>query len=624
MFNGNDYKIFNYFALFWLIIAWVAFIITLANFFYWWVFVFIIFIGIFILFKKTIFLKYLFKTSKTFIITNLILLSVIILFSFFSSPTIFSGRDQGSISQSSIRLAQFHQLEFSTSASKTFFDINSSISKNKFAECLKNDKARLKKTYCEIISASKALNFPGFYYTIDGNLITQFPLAYISWLATFYTFFGLSGLIIANALLFYIFVFSFLFILQNIIPTNNQATNKYPLITSITLSIVLTSFSFMWFFKFTLTENMMLSFLWLAILQVLILTKTFLKEVSDKKLSFFIILLSSALLIFVRIEGILFFGIMLTLLFLHNHSKQYLHQNFRKIILPFLIILGFVFVWNFKVDIYFYKAIVKAFTKDLIGSSLTLSNTGFLFPLFNLLKIFILYGLFFPLILGLFKVLFLFKKKQFQLLVPFFIIAPIFIYLFNPQITPDHPWMLRRFVFAILPISILYTMLFINDLFQKRKKMIVMLIFFIIISCNLYSFISFLTFRPTDSLQQETRTIKQEFTNNDLILVDRMAGGDNWNMITGPMDFLFQKNAAYLFNPNDIAVISTKNYAKIYLITSNEKINYYKSSSIGNSLIFIKNYTINSTILYDNSLNNTSLPKIKTITTKGAIFEIQK
>ncbi len=604
-------------------IAWMAFLLTLSSFFYWWIFV--VLTGILISFKRNIFSKSLFKISKTFFVTNLILLSTITLFAYFSNPTIFSGRDQGSISQASIRLAQFHQLEFSTPASKTFFNINSSVSKNKFTKCLNNNKSSLRKTYCQLISASKALNFPGFYYTIDGNLITQFPLAYISWLATFYTFFGLTGLIIANAILFYIFAFSFLFFLQNITLKNNQSTiGKHPLIIPITLGIILTSFSFMWFFKFTLTENMVLAFLWLAILQVVILTKAVSKKTSNKKLSFFVFLFSSALLIFTRIEGIVFFSIMLTLLFRHKNSKKYFHQNFKKIILPFLIILGFVFIWNFKVDIYFYKTIAKAFAKDFSGNSSELTSFGFFLSSFNLFKIFALYGILLPLFLGLFKIFSLLKQKQFQLLIPFLIVAPTFIYLLNPQITPDHPWMLRRFVFAILPISIFYTALLVNNLFQKGKKGVALFIICSIIFCNIYSFVSLLTFRPAENLLPETKKISQKFSGKDLILIDRLASGTNWEMLTGPMNFLFQKNAVYLFDLNDIVRINPKNYANIYLMVPNEKVAYYKNSFIGNNLIFAKSYIINSTILPGNSLSNISLPKRKIAITKGVIFEIKK
>jgi len=58
-------------------------------------------------------------------------------FSFYVTPTVFSGRDQGSFSQAAIRLAENRKLEFSDPASREFF---------------------------KIYGPGKALNYPGFYY----------------------------------------------------------------------------------------------------------------------------------------------------------------------------------------------------------------------------------------------------------------------------------------------------------------------------------------------------------------------------------------------------------------------------------------------------------------------------
>ena len=102
-----------------------------------------------------------------------------ILISLFTTPTIFTGRDQGSISEAAAHLAQNHQITFTTSASEEFF---------------------------RLYGPGKAENFPGFYYTDDGKLSTQFPLPYTAWLAMLYGVFGVTGFVFANALLFYVTV----------------------------------------------------------------------------------------------------------------------------------------------------------------------------------------------------------------------------------------------------------------------------------------------------------------------------------------------------------------------------------------------------------------------------------
>ncbi|HFC76659.1 MAG TPA: hypothetical protein ENJ27_00285 [Candidatus Moranbacteria bacterium] len=625
MLNKNDFKIFNYFSIFWLIIGWVAFILTLAGFFYWWIIA--IATSFLLFFKGKSFLKIALKTSKFFISLNLFIISSIIIFGYFSNPTIFSGRDQGSISQASIRLAKFHQLKFSTLVSKTFFEINSSELKNKTNKCLQNNQnnfivKKINNYFCRIIYSGKALNFSGFHYTADGNLITQFPLAYISWLATFYTFFGISGFILANAILFYIFIFSFIFIFQKIASSNNNHSNKnISLMQLIAVTLILSSFSFMWFFKFTLTENMALALLWLAILQTIVLLNSNFKKI--KKTSLLILILSATLLIFTRIEGFVFFAIISAVLFKNKSFRNLFHKNFHKLYLPMLVGLLLIFIWNIKVDIYFYKTLAKAFGKDFSGDLIALNDKN-IFSIFSLLKIFALYGILFPLFLGFFKIISFLREKDFKILIPFLIVSPAFIYLLNPQITPDHPWMLRRFVFAILPASILYTTFLIGDLIQKKNIKLAFFIIFSILFFNFHSFIPLLPFRPAENLLQETENISHQFSAKDLILIDRMASGNNWEMIADPMNFLFEKNAVYFFNPNDLEKLNLKKYARIYLIVPNERVNYYKNSSIGNRLSFFKNYFIRTIILDNQQLNSTILPQQKITITDGTIFRIKK
>ena len=620
--NKNDHKIFAYFSFFWLAVAWLAFVLALFGFFYRWLLV--IFISTFVLFGTKFFLKSILKISRTFLVINLILISTIAIFSFFSNPTVFSGRDQASLSQASVRLTQFNQLEFSTSVSDTFFKVNS-LPKKKMISCLNDrknvfpkiflSKTKLLHPYCQAISAGKALNFPGFYYTTGGKLVTQFPLVYISWLALFFTFFGLNGFIIANAILFYIFALSFYFIFYKI-------SKKSSLSSAIALGFILTSFSFMWFFKFTLSENIMLAFLWLGILQIVILTRSKLKKLSSRKINLALLFLSLGILIFTRIEGVALFIVSFSILLFNKNSRNYFQKNFVKLILPFLIFLFLIFIWNTKVNIYFYKTIVKAIFSNL--TSVSNSENSFFSSAFNLLQIFVLYGILLPLLFGLIQIFYLLKNKKFQQLIPFLIVTPIFIYLFNPQITPDHPWMLRRFVFAILPASFLYSTLFVNNLLRKNYKVVAGFITFLILVFNLYPFVKYLTFRPGESLLSTTQKISQNFSAQDLILIDRMVTGDNWQMIADPMNSLFHKNAVYFFNPNDFAKIDTEKYAKIYLITPTEKIDYYKHSIFGNKLIPLKNYSIKLTILNNNGIKNISLPNKRTLLTTGTIFEIQK
>lgn len=632
MLNKNDFKVFNVFIFFWLTIGWLAFVLTLLGIFYWWTLV--LFIAFTVAFGARFFLGPLMKISQTFIIVNLSLFIVVTAFSIYTTPTIFSGRDQGSISEAAIRLSQNNKLEFSNPVSQNFFDINSTPEK-KMERCLEEQNIteknptslnkKIGKFYCHASASGKALNFPGFFYTPEGNLVTQFPLVYISWLSFFYSFIGLAGFVVANAILFYIFLTSIFLLSCKLTRSKNKDKDRSFCISTITLAIIITSFSFSWFLKFTLTENMALALLWTGILQATHLTESKLNNLAKKKMNLIILLTSFGLLVFTRIEGIAFFAMMIITLLFHKNTTQYFRKNFLKIILPTIILLSVFFVWNLGADIYFYKAIAKSFAKDLSEGAASL-DSNYAITTFNLIKIFTLYGIIIPLILGLFSVGYFFRKRDFQKLVPFFIIIPSFLYIVSPQITPDHPWMLRRFVFAILPASILYTSMLLSaftNTKDKRKSIYYKIILVIVILLNIPAFLYFFTYSPGKNLLKETEKISQNFTEKDLILIDQQASGSGQEMLSAPMNFLFDKNAVYFFNPNDLKDLDTSGYDKIYLIIPEDKVNYYKESYLGNRMVFFNDYSIETSALREVS-NGVFFPLRTASITEGSIFEIKK
>ena len=633
MLNKNDFKIFNIFLFFWLALGWFVFILTLAGVFYWWILAG--FVALIIALGARFFLELLFKISRTFLIANLFLLAIVVIFSIYISPTVFSGRDQGSISEAAIRLSQNNQLEFSTSVSEDFFEINSTPRK-KMSACLTERnivqdnavslKEKIEKFYCHVFSSGKALNFPGFFYTPNGNLVTQFPLVYISWLSFFYSFLGLTGFIIANAILFYIFLLSMFLLSYKLAKGSGGNKNKSLYIPIATLLITITSFSFAWFLKFTLTENMALTLLWVGIFQVICLTQTKLKNLSGKKINLLLLFMSFGLLMFTRIEGIAFFISMLIVLLFYKNTASYFRRNFLKIVLPIIILFSIFFIWNLIVDIYFYKAILKSFVKDFAKDT-SIINSSYVVSTLNLFKIFALYGILAPLLLGILSVIYFLRRKNYQKLIPFFIISPALIYIFSPQITPDHPWMLRRFVFAVLPVSILYTTVLLSDILKIKngqwRVTLYKIILAIVVALNILAFTHFFTYLPGKNLLEETEKISQHFTENDLILIDKKTNNVNRQMIGAPLNFLFDKNAVYFFNPDDFKKINTQKYDKIYLISPKNNIEYYRTSFLGDKLIFFSDYSIKTNILVEN-LNEISLPIKKSITTTGTIFEIKK
>lgn len=572
MANG-DIKTFTYFALFWIILGWVGFLAALAGFFYWWIFTGYLLITLAVFLKAAASGKISPAISKEFTLIIIIVLAAAIIFSFSATPTIFSGRDQGAISEASIRLAQNHQLEFSTPASGEFF---------------------------KIYGTGKALNFPGFYYADDGNLITQFPLPYISWLGIFYSLFGMAGLIIANAVLFFIFALSFYFL-------GRLFMESLPSLALLILALI--SFSFFWFFKFTLSENMALALIWFAALQLIIFLKEF------KTFNYFILLSAAGLLVFTRVEGFAILAMSAIILTANKNARNFISADkLKRIAIPFvsfIIILTAAFFVNFSFFKEMGKVIIhnSAGVQDFVGSEI------------YTLKVFTIYGIIQFLILGMMGIIYLLRKKEYLKLAPFFLILPVFLYLIDSNISSDHPWMLRRYVFAVLPALIFYSVLLLHSQFYHSKKIIFWAVLILLFALNIPLFSRYAFFSENKNLLAQTEEISRIFSDNDLILVDRLASGDGWTMVSGPLSFLYGKQTVYFFNPEDFAKLDLSKFGKIYLITPEENISFYKNSPMGDKMEFCKDYTFKTNRLdIDNA--RAKLPDIISVEVKGKIYKI--
>ncbi|MFH0969668.1 MAG: hypothetical protein V1804_04125 [Patescibacteria group bacterium] len=582
----NDYLIFTIFASLLAFLGWISYLSALGGFFYSWIFSGFIVLMFVLLARQILIKKKLsLKISAEFSIILLAILVFSIISSYFATPTVFSGRDQGSLSEASIRLSQNHKLEFSTPESQEFF---------------------------KIYGTGKALNFPGFYYNPQGQLITQFPIGYISWLAVFYSFFGISGLIIANAVSLFIFLVAF-YLLARIFLKARFAV--------FALALATTSFLIFWFFKFTLSENLALMLLWISILQIIL----FIRE--KNVFHYFSFLIPAGLLVFTRIEGIFFLASGVITMFFLTKKDSFWKEKRKFIIIYPAIFLLVIFILNFTKDIYFYKEIAKSllhFGGNGNGENSIVQN------IFSELgfevKIFYIYGILSFLILGISGIIYFAKNKKWEILAPFFAIVPSLIYLANPWISSDHPWMLRRYAFSIIPAAILYSVFFLakwpEDRNKKYLSIISYVVIFLIIVSNLFIFSFYFTFSENKNLLEKTGEMSNNFKDTDLVLVDRLASGDAWSMISGPMSFIYGKKSVYIFNPEDIKKIDREKFPKIYLIAPNQSIDVYAKSLGKDKLKFVKEYFIDAERLIpsDSAL---VIPRKGKIKNWGGIYEIK-
>jgi len=512
-----------------------------------------------------------------------------------SEPTLFSGRDQGSIAEAAYRLATNTELAFSTPGSESFF---------------------------QIYGPGTALNFPGFAYTKEGHLITQFPLGYTAWLASFVSLFGIHGFAIGNALLLFLFLFFFYQLLRLFV-------HYYYAFAGLLLAM--TSFLPSWFAKSTLTENLAL-FLFVFLVYNIIV---FFRE--GKFLFYTGILLSGSLLAFTRIEGFALLLLTLVLLAFHRHTRSLFHTYpWKSLIVPG-VLFTFFLMRDFFLNVPYYKMIGKALFKFLRSFSEPLlasgtAETGSL----GLGSVFFLYGLLGLTILGIFGMLLLLKKKQWFVLIPAFIALPTFLYLFHPNITPDYPWMLRRYLFTLFPTFLFYSVICVAFLFSEKriahlpekprgqKLFWATLVFLGLFILQFPAWSSQFSFAEYRGLRNQVATFAQEFTDRDLILVDQNATGDGFAMLTGPGHFLYGKNTVYFFNPYDLPALDTSRFERVYLLTPEESEGRY-AAVFGERLIFKKSVTFSLEHLEDlSATKNTTwrLPETMTTKTKNLLFQI--
>lgn len=509
----------------------------------------------------------------------------LILFNF-TTPTIFGGRDQGSLSNAAILLTKNHNLVHTDN---------------------------LVQEFGEIYGEGRALNFPGFNYEKSGEnyfLRSQFLPGYISWLAICYSLFGLVGLAFANFIPFIVFLFSFYLVSKFFTKENSFSLSG--------LALILYSFPVFIFFKFTLSEIYFASFLWLTL-------HFLFRFIEDKSYqNYSLIFIPLLITPFVRVEAIaMIFTLTIILIFIE--SKKLIQPKYQ--LWPILI--GILFSVSIFINTDFFVDTGKSFTQFIVENSNSsqitnpsaLKTKSFLpddWKNFYLFKVLFNYNILSFLILGGAVIIALFKKRFYQKLIPFFFLGPSLIYLFDANISLDHPWMLRRFVFAVLPLGVLYSIILFESIsfrFFRFSWSLVIILF-------LYSYLlssPFSNFGQNQLLFEKTTTLNQEFKQNDLILISRLSTGNGWNLISEPLRNIYQKQAVYFFNPNDLHKINYQQFKNIYLVTSDEQEELELFSQLPKEQVS-KHELINQIIKVSKDAN--SGPAIETYKKNILIFKI--
>lgn len=500
---------------------------------------------------------------------NKFVLSIVIFFSFvtsfttcyFATPTVFGGRDQGSIATAAINLVKNKSFAFSTPVSQDLF--------RKYGH-------------------GKALNYPGFDYTKDGKLISRFPKAYIAYLAVFYTALDLKGIQYSNFIPLALFLVLFWLTLRGFFSEK---------ISFLGYLVAATFFPFLWFAKYTLTEIFMLFLVWAGIYSLLVFRRNLITKSARIKqpLQFFgLAILFFALSALTRIEGMIFFLLVVAyMIILYRKKIIILPKNILKYLLISILFLFIFYIFlNFPALSDSLKNIAKIFFPNSTKDS-NLSTSLYLY----LARIFLIYNILPYLILGLAGIIWLGKNLKSSWLksefLPIFITFPAFFYLLSPQITLDDPWLLRRFAFAVFPVLIFYSIYFLNHFFYHKIFLYITLI--ALIAGNFIVSLKFLNLSENKNLLPQIERLSKKFDANDLVIIDRLASGSGYSLLSEPLSAIYGKNAVYFFNPDDLKYIRKDNYKNVYLVAPfSEKKSWYFD--------LIKEKSFDTTIITNNFL----------------------
>ncbi len=486
-----------------------------------------------------------------FFLPSVCLLWLVITVYFAPFPA-FSGRDEGSYANAAVYLVKNSSFYFKTELLQYF-----------------NDEG----------SAHKALNYPGFVIK-NGQLLTQFSPAYSTLLAIFYAFLGSVKVFIwANALLVLGGLIAFYFTLKKFLP-------KW--VASLSSSLLLFNFLPVWFARFTLSEN--LAFF----ITVNLLFFSVISIFSGKKEYLTTLLLLSILAPLTRPEGfwLMIVGLIVFTTVLikklkngEKLKKTWLGEAFFAGIAGALV-LGYTIYLQWPI----YLQLVKDFIKWPLNkekfSSLAVSDGGKaifknlgevlanIMPQIEKSKYFfqveLRYGvLFLGIIIFLVLIHFVSNRKndfydrgeKVLMSLIFWLFLPSVLIFVAPQISGDHPWLLRRFFPLILPLSLIAGSVFIFKFLENKFKdlaYIYVLSAFLLFFLISFPAVGYFIGVKTDSEREATFLEVGESLKNQekpIVFLQRESSGDGWKMFSLPLNSIYGLEAVYVYKADQIIAL---------------------------------------------------------------------
>jgi len=453
----------------------------------------------------------------------------------------FSGRDEGSYANAAVYLARFHSLEFQLPLLKIFN-----------GEGLSH----------------QLLNFPGFVATSQG-MASQFSPAYFVLLGVFALLTKALGVFsLVNGLLVLGGVIAFYLLIRLFAPRWFALAGVVALIFN---------FVFIWFPRFTFSENLA----FMLFLNLLLLLNLFKK--TGNPVHIYPIIGILTLFPLVRPEGWWLLVASLILLgywYLKGQIKLERIYLFKS---GFVMFLGFLFSAYITLRQFpIYKRLLRDWIKwpatetsyaNLINGSPTPADAGkilaALFPsgekMVYYLQVEWRYGILFFGLTALAALTFFFWDKKRKFLNPdmrgivgnaALLGFPFFAAFISPQVSADHPWMLRRFFFVVVPCGILAALILIKTWMNKKPQIVRPYLAGLLLAAMLVPTLPatayFLTVATDEGREAVLKQLGASFDNDSFIFLNRESSGDGWHMWAEPLSSVYGKNAVYVYSPDNL------------------------------------------------------------------------
>lgn len=382
--------------------------------------------------------------------------------------------------------------------------------------------------------------FPGLINVEEGYIV-GFHLGYISWLGIQHIFFGLWGVAMGNLVPHMIGIGALFLIIHKL-------RDKVAAFAGVML--LETTYPMIWFTRGTFNEIFSFSLIMISGCCLIVWYQE--KNISASFLGLFAI----AFFMYVRIEAIALFityvSISITISIFHRRNRYIEGQIMATVLLSlhYLLYTLIHIPWEYftlridSSDIEWGQGIVGGLFQaiaDIFNTNrpniFVHNTTDFVF------RIFALYGLLWIILIFMVSVpWYLYQTvhgKQIDKTLLIIFTMPVFIYLLTPFTDPWQPWFFKRYIFAIIPVSIALAVISLRKLLLKTTALRKLFIGIIVLGIGLNVYIAQPVLLHRDHLGavDQVGIIASNFNENDVLLIDRDLAG--FYKIAEPLFYIY-------------------------------------------------------------------------------------